>query len=199
MKAYEWKLKDILMTAVCAVLFGVVFLGATYAGGILYGILTPAGLGSLGYEPFYGIYFMAGAFGIYVMRKPGTGIVAEMLAAIIECLLGNYFGPIIILSGLVQGLGFELIFALKKYKKFDTVTMVQAAVICSCLTMVYNLVISGYNLIAVPILLLMLAVRIVSAVVIDGFVTRSLADGLARAGVLKSYAIGQGMTADLED
>lgn len=199
MMKFDWKLKDVLMIAICAMLFGVVFLGATYAGGILYGVLTPAGLGSLGYEPFYGIYFMAAAFGIYVMRKPGTGIVAELLAAILECLLGNYFGPIIILSGLVQGFGFELIFMLKKYRKFDTMTMVQGAVICSCVTMVYNLIISGYNLIAVPVLLLMLAVRIVSAVVIDGFVTRKLADGLAKAGVLKGYAISQGVAGDLED
>lgn len=199
MMKFDWKLKDVLMIAICAMLFGVVFLGATYAGGILYGVLTPAGLGSLGYEPFYGIYFMAAAFGIYVMRKPGTGIVAELLAAILECLLGNYFGPIIILSGLVQGFGFELIFMLKKYRKFDMMTMVQGAVICSCVTMVYNLIISGYNLIAVPVLLLMLAVRIVSAVVIDGFVTRKLADGLAKAGVLKGYAISQGVAGDLED
>ncbi len=197
--SWKWKLKDILMIAVCAILFGVIFLGATYAGGILYGVLTPVGMPSLGYEPFYGIYFMAGAFGIYVMRKPGTGVIAEMLAAIIECLLGNYFGPIIILSGLVQGVGFELIFALKKYKKFDTATMVEAAVICSVLTMGYNLVISGYNLIAVPVLGLMLAVRIVSAIVIDGFLTRFLADGLAKAGVLKAYAISSGLEGDLED
>lgn len=195
----NWKLKDVLMIAVCAILFGIIFLGATYAGGILYGLLTPAGMPSLGYEPFYGIYFMAAAFGIYVMRKPGTGIVAEMLAAIIECLLGNYFGPIIILSGLVQGIGFELIFALKKYKKFDTVTMVEGAVICSVITLIYNLIISGYNLIAVPVLVLMLVVRIISAIVIDGFVTKLLADGLAKAGVLKGYAISQGMSQDLED
>ena len=129
---FDWKLKDVLMIAICAVLFGVVYLGVTYAGGFLYGVLTPAGLGSLGYEPFYGIYFMAAAFGIYVMRKPGTGVVAELLAAILECLMGNFFGPIIILSGLVQGIGFELIFALKKYKKFDLATMIQGAVICSC-------------------------------------------------------------------
>ena len=63
-------------------------------------MLTPFGMASLGYEPFYGIYFMAGAFGIYVMRKPGTGLIAELLAAVLECLYGNYFGPIIILSGL---------------------------------------------------------------------------------------------------
>lgn len=65
----NWKLKDVLMVAICAVLFGVVFLGATYAGGLLYGLLAPVGMGSLGYEPFYGIYFMAGAFGIYVMAQ----------------------------------------------------------------------------------------------------------------------------------
>jgi len=196
---FDWKLKDILMIAICAVLFGVVFLGATYAGGILYGVLTPVGMASLGYEPFYGIYFMAGAFGIYVMRKPGTGLVAELLAAIIECLLGNYFGPMIIVSGLVQGFGFELIFAIKKYKKFDLPTLCEAAVICSVITMLYNIVLRGYNRIAVPVLLLMLAVRLVSTIVIDGFVTKALAEGLARAGVLKSYAIGQNSSEDLED
>ena len=194
-----WKLKDVLLIAICAVLFGVIYLGCTYAGGILYGVLTPAGMGSLGYEPFYGIYFMAGAFGVYVMRKPGSGVIAELLAAVLECLFGNYFGPIIILSGLVQGLGFEVIIALKKYKKFDKVTMVEGAVICSLVTMVYNLIIRGYNQIAVPVLLLMLAVRIVSAIIFDGFVTPVLADGLAKAGVLKGYAVAQGMAEDLED
>ena len=107
MNTKNWKLKDVLLIAISAVLFGVVYLGCTYIGGVLYGMLTPFGMASLGYEPFYGIYFMAGAFGIYVMRKPGTGLIAELLAAVLECLYGNYFGPIIILSGLVQGLGFE--------------------------------------------------------------------------------------------
>lgn len=194
-----WKLKDVLLIAISAVLFGVVYLGCTYAGGLLYGVLTPVGMGSLGYEPFYGIYFMAGAFGVYVMRKPGSGMIAELLAAVLECLFGNYFGPIIILSGLVQGLGFELMIALKKYKKFDKITMTEGAVICSVVTMAYNLIISGYNQIAVPVLLLMLAVRIVSAIIFDGFVTPILADGLAKAGVLKGYAIAQGMADELED
>ena len=125
MNTKNWKLKDVLLIAISAVLFGVVYLGCTYIGGVLYGMLTPFGMASLGYEPFYGIYFMAGAFGIYVMRKPGTGLIAELLAAVLECLYGNYFGPIIILSGLVQGLGFELIIALKRYKKFDRMTMIE--------------------------------------------------------------------------
>ena len=198
MKNNAWKLKDVLLIAICAVLFGVVYLGCTYVGGILYGILTPFGMASLGYEPFYGIYFMAGAFGVYVMRKPGAGLIAELLAAVLECLFGNYFGPIIILSGLVQG--FELIVALKGYKKFDRLTMIEGAVLCSVLTLGYNLVISGYNQIAVPVLALMLAVRIVSAIAFDGIITPLLADGLVKAGVLKGYAVARGAdAADLED
>lgn len=199
MKQNTWKLKDVLLIAICAVLFGVIYLGCTYVGGILYGILTPFGMASLGYEPFYGIYFMAGAFGVYVMRKPGAGLIAELLAAVLECLFGNYFGPIIILSGLVQGLGFELLVALKRYKKFDRLTMIQGAVLCSVLTLGYNLVISGYNQIAVPVLALMLAVRLVSAIVFDGLVTPLLADGLVKAGVLKGYAVAQDAAVDLED
>ena len=83
MNTKNWKLKDVLLIAISAVLFGVVYLGCTYIGGVLYGMLTPFGMASLGYEPFYGIYFMAGAFGIYVMRKPGTGLIAELLAAVL--------------------------------------------------------------------------------------------------------------------
>lgn len=199
MKMQSWKLKDVLLIAISAVLFGVIYLGCTYAGGLLYGLLTPVGMASLGYEPFYGIYFMAAAFGVYVMRKPGSGLIAEMLAAILECLFGNFFGPIIILSGFVQGLGFELVIALKKYRKFDRATMVQCAVLCSVVTMGYNLVISGYSRIAVPVLLLMLVVRVVSAIIFDAIVTPALADGLVKAGMLKGYAVAEGTVQKLDD
>ncbi len=187
------------MIAVCAVLFGVIFLGATYAGGMLYGVLAPVGMASLGYEPFYGIYFLGGAFALYVMRKPGTGIIAEILAAIIETLLGNFFGPIIILSGLVQGLGFELVIALKKYKKWDIVTLIEASICCSIMTLIYNLIVSGYNKIAVPVLALMLVVRIISAIVYDAFINKAVGDKLAKAGVLNGYEISRGLNDNPED
>lgn len=188
-KNNEWKLKDALMIAICAVLFGILLLGATYAGGILYGILAPAGMGSLGYEPFYGIYFMPAAFCIYIMRKPGTGMIAEILAAIIETLLGNFFGPIVILSGVVQGIGIELPIALKKYRDFGRPVMITSAVVCSVLTLIYNCFVSGYKMIALPILGVMLVVRIISAVFFCGILTPILGDRLSKAGVLRGYAI----------
>ncbi len=193
----SWKLKDILMIAVTGVLFGVIFLGATYSGGFLSGILTPLGMAQLGYEPFYGIYFMAGAFGGYVLRRPGAAIISEMLAAVIECLLGNYFGPIIILSGFVQGLGIELVLAVFGYKKYDLKTMLIASVCCSVITMGYNLVISGYSTIAPSVLMIMLIVRIISAMLITACFTKYLADRLAKAGVLRGYAVSRGI--ELQD
>ena len=188
-KNNEWKLKDALMIAICAVLFGILLLGATDAGGILYGILAPAGMGSLGYEPFYGIYFMPAAFCIYIMRKPRTGMIAEILAAIIETLLGNFFGPIVILSGVVQGIGIELPIALKKYRDFGRPVMITSAVVCSVLTLIYNCFVSGYKMIALPILGVMLVVRIISAVFFCGILTPILGDRLSKAGVLRGYAI----------
>ena len=65
----SWKLKDILMIAISAMLFGVVYLGMVYAGSYLTAILTPFGLGVLGYEPIYGIWFMAGVYTTYVINQ----------------------------------------------------------------------------------------------------------------------------------
>ena len=160
----------------------------------------PQGLGKNLYPTlsvFENIDFFGRLFG--QGRAERARRIAELLAAVLECLYGNYFGPIIILSGLVQGLGFELIIALKRYKMFDRLTMIQGAVICSVLTLIYNLFISGYSKIAVPVLAIMLVVRIISAIVFDGFITPMLADGLVKAGVLKGYAVAQGQDMDLED
>ena len=63
------KLKDILMVAICAVLFGVVYLGMTYFGSFLTTVLTPSGLGILGYEPVYGVWFMAAVFTTMVIQN----------------------------------------------------------------------------------------------------------------------------------
>lgn len=66
-------------------------------------------------------------------------------------------------------------------------------------TLFYNLVVSGYSKIALPILLLMLGVRIISAIIFDDIITPMLADGLAKAGVLKGYSIADTIKQDLED
>ena len=88
------------------------YLAMVSVGTTLKAALTPFGMGEMGYEPIYGIWFMAGVFALYVIRKPGTGVVAEMLAALLEVLMGNMFGPRVFLTGFFQGIGTEIGFAM---------------------------------------------------------------------------------------
>ena len=97
----NWKLKDILMIGIIGVLFSFVFLGAYYLGALLVAVLTPFGLGALGYEPIYGLWFMAAIVATYIIQKKGVGIVAEMIAALIEVLMGSMFGPLVFVTGFV--------------------------------------------------------------------------------------------------
>ena len=87
MNKNKLELKDYLFISLICVLFGVFYLLAVYAGGALSATLAPMGLGMLGYEPFYGIWFMAPVFTLYFIRKPGIGIITEIIAAVIEVLL----------------------------------------------------------------------------------------------------------------
>ena len=115
MNKNKLELKDYLFISLICVLFGVFYLLAVYAGGALSATLAPMGLGMLGYEPFYGIWFMAPVFTLYFIRKPGIGIITEIIAAVIEVLLGNMFGIIVVVSAFIQGLGVEMAFMTKKY------------------------------------------------------------------------------------
>lgn len=185
------KLKDILMVAINAVLFGVVYLGAVYGGAALTGVLTPMGIGILGYEFFYGIWFMAAIFTTYVIRKPGVGVIAEMLAALLEVLMGNFFGPIVFISGFLQGIGSEIGFALFKYKKYTIQSTFLAATGCTVLSFIWTGIRSQYWTLNPMIVISIFVIRLASALLFGGLGCKLLGDGLAKAGVLKGYAIGQ--------
>lgn len=187
----KMKLKDILMIAITAVLFGVVYLGATYAGTALTSLLTPMGLGVFGYEPFYGIWFMAAVFATYVIQKPGVGIIAEMLAALLEVLMGNYFGPIVFISGFIQGVGSEIGFAVFKYKKYSLKSTLLSATGCTVLSFIWTGIRSQYWTFEPKIVFGIFVIRLASAIIICGVGCKLLGDGLAKAGVLKGYALGQ--------
>lgn len=190
-RTYEWKLKDILMVGIAGVLFAVVYLGMVYLGTALTTALTPFGLGILGYEPIYGVWFMAATFTTYVIRKPGVGIIAEMLAALLEVLMGNMFGPIIFISGFIQGLGSELGFAAFGYRRFNMGTMALASVGCTVLSFLWTGLRSRYWTLAPWLVLTIFAVRLVSSLLFCGVGCKLLADGLAKSGILRGYALGQ--------
>ena len=191
MKKYEWKLQDVILVAMLCVVFGVVYLGAVYLASFLSTALTPVGLAPLGNEIVFGVWFMAATLAAYIVQKPGVAIIAEIIAAVIEVLMGNWFGPMVIVSGLIQGAGAEIVFALWRYKRFDRLTMYLAAVGCCITSFLWSFVRSGYGLYSVKLLIVFFLIRLVSSLLFSGVLCKIVGDGLAKTKLLKGYALGR--------
>ncbi|MBW4093991.1 MAG: ECF transporter S component [Acidobacteria bacterium] len=112
----SWRVVDIVVASVVAVAVGVIFWAwsAGYAGIAILAETFPPIAGLYG-----GGWLIAGVLGGLIIRKPGAALYCELLAAVVEALLGSSFGFTVLLSGLAQGLGAELAFALFRYRRFS--------------------------------------------------------------------------------
>lgn len=190
MKASKWELKDVIMMAILGVVFAAVYLAVFQGGLALSTALTPLGLSAFGFEIIYGVWFMAATLAAYIIRKPGVALITELLAAAVELLMGNSGGLTVVLTGLIQGAGAELAFAIFRYKKWNLLSMSLAGILSALFIFCYELYYLNYIALAPALLAAQLAVRFVSAVVFSGVVCKLAGDGLAKTGVVKSYAIG---------
>lgn len=190
-KTNSWKLKEIILVAMICIVFGVVYLGAVYLASFIATALTPFGLSPLGNEIVFGIWFMAATLAGYILQKPGVAVVAEVIAAVLEVLMGNWFGPMVIVAGIIQGAGAEAVFAAYKYQKFDGKVMYLAAT-GSCITsFLWSFVRSGYGKFSVMFLVLLFCIRLVSSLLFSGLICKLIGDGLAKTGLLKGYELGR--------
>ena len=185
MNKKKLELKDYLLISFICVLFGVFYLLAVYAGGALSAVLAPMGLGILGYEPFYGIWFMAPVFTLYLIRKPGVGIITEIIAAVIEVLLGTMFGSLGVVSAFIQGLGVEIAFMTKKYSDITYGTTMLGAVITTIFTLLWTGFRSNYLALDWKLVVAIFVIRLVSALFFTGFVSKLVCDQMVKSGVVK--------------
>lgn len=190
MKTKQWELKDIIMMAILGVVFAAVYLAVFQGGLVLSTALTPTGLSAFGFEIIYGVWFMASTLAAYIIRKPGVALITEVLASVVELLMGNSGGLTVVLTGLIQGAGAELAFALFRYKKWNLASMSLAGIFSASFIFCYELYYLNYIALAPSLLIAQLAVRFVSAIVFSGVICKLAGDGLAKTGVVKSYAVG---------
>jgi energy-coupling factor transport system substrate-specific component len=110
----RWRVVDIVVASVLGVALGVVF----FVWGFAYtGLEGPAKALLPGAQSFTeSIWLVGGVLGGLVIRKPGAAIYVELLAATVEALMGGHWGLLTLVSGFVQGLGAEIVFALVLYR-----------------------------------------------------------------------------------
>ena len=177
-----WRVVDIVVVSVLGVALGVIFW--LWSAG--YGLVSAL---TVAFPPIAALYgggwLIAGVLGALVIRKPGAALCCELIAASVEGLLGTHFGFTVLLSGLVQGLGAELGFALFRYRSFK----LPAALLAGCLaglalglndSIVWNIA-WAFEWKLVYVILAM-----ISGAVIAGLVSWLAVRGLARTGALSS-------------
>ena len=187
----RWRVVDIAVASVVGVASAVIYWLAGLAYSPLASVLNPIlpGLDGL----MNGLWLFAAPLASLIVRKPGAGIYAEVVAAVLEGLFGNIWGTLgTFLIGLAQGVFAELAFFIFAYRKWTLpVTLLSgflAGVACwgySFLTDLQAITITGsYGLVG-------LGATLVSGVLVSGLLVWYLYVGIAKTGALDQFASGR--------
>ena len=181
-----WRLNDLILVAVLGAVFGFLYYALVQAWLGLSIAMGPAG--DLAQNVLWGGWMVIAPLAVYITRKPGAGIVAEVLASIIEVVvLGSPVGPKLFVTALVQGIGAEAIFAVTRYRRWGWGTFALSGLVGGAAIFVYEAFVLDWW--TQSILLWRAVVHLVSCVVLCGLLARVIGDQLVRTGVLDNFAI----------
>ena len=185
---WRWRVVDIVVASVIGVASGLVFVAWNVAS-------TPAtdplkallpGLQALG----GGFWLFAGVLTALVVRRPGAALYGELVAATVSSLIGNQWGPLTLVSGAVQGLGAELVFAIFLYTNWRLGVAILAGVGAGLGMAVTDLTLwyPGSDTLFVTVYTIS---AMVGGALIAGLLSWLAMRGLARTGALSRFAAGR--------
>jgi energy-coupling factor transport system substrate-specific component len=178
-----WRTRDIVVTAIIGVTFGVVFWVWNLAWGgfdAVFAIAPPLK------DLLYAVWLIPAVLAPYIVRKPGAAIFAELIAASISAIIGSQWGPDALLSGFLQGLGAELVFALTRYRIWTFPVLAAAAVGSAAFAWIHDWVLY-YADVSIEVQLVRGLMMAISAVVIVAGGTVVLTRALRQTGVLQGF------------
>lgn len=180
---------DLVTAAMIGVAFGVVF----WAWGLIHNAPAEA-MGAL-FAPLAGLWYspwlIAGVVGALLIRRPGAALITEVVAATVSALIGSQWGWLVLASGLLQGLGVEIAFALFAWKRFGPGVAMLAGLLAAVLEVVcleWYLYYAAWNW---EFKLAYLALFGLSGAVVAGLGGLALVKALARTGAANAMPPGQ--------
>ncbi|MBM7051513.1 MULTISPECIES: ECF transporter S component [unclassified Rothia (in: high G+C Gram-positive bacteria)] len=185
----SWRVNDIVVASVlgvaCALIFWV-WNNAIYPAANTATAAAPQFMPLIG-----GGWLIAGVLGGLVIRKPGAALYTELLAAIISAFIGSAgFGITVIYSGLVQGLGAELVFAVLLYKRWGLTPALLSGAVAGLFMGVYEVIVWNPEY-SFDNKIIYVICAIISGTIIAGLGAWVLTRALLKTGVLSSLASGR--------
>jgi energy-coupling factor transport system substrate-specific component len=182
-----WRTVDVVVAAVVAVAFGVVF----WAWNALWATTAPAftALPAAQYL-ISGVWLIPAVLGGFIIRKPGAALFCELLAAIVSALIGSQWGLDTVVSGIVQGAGAEIVFLLFRYRTWTLPVAALAGAASAAAAWVHDMIVY-YPDLGVGGWAVFVPFYLVSAAVIAGIGSYYLTRSLAQTGVLAQFPSGR--------
>lgn len=189
---WRWRVVDIVVASVIAVACAVIFLLWNVGYEVPSTLLKPLLPGVQGL--LAGPWLIAGVLGGLIIRKPGAAMYASVVAAVISALVGNQWGPLTIVSGLVQGFGAEVIFLIFLYGvwRMPVAILAGAGAGIACGINDRILWYPGADVLFTTVYI---TSTTISGAVIAGLGGWLIAKGLAATGALGRFASGRAATA----
>ena len=182
------QLKEIIAVVVVAVVFGFIFWVMDQAWAGLIVLMGP--LGDIAENVLIGVWFLAAPVALFIVRRPGVGVLAELIASVVEVVfLGNPAGPMIFVVGLIQGAGSEAAFALTRYRRYGLPVFVCSGLGAAILGFIFSTVRSGWW--GQSLFWIRLALQLLSGAILGGVIAWLLCWALLRSGVLRNLPAGR--------
>ncbi|WP_147916106.1 ECF transporter S component [Ruania zhangjianzhongii] len=186
-------LHDLVLLAVLAVVFGFLYWALVQVWGWLQVVMGP--FGDLAQNVLVGGWMVVAPLALYIVRKPGVGILVEIIASIVEVVfLASPVGPMLILVGFIQGAGAEVAFAVTRYRRYGWAVFVASGATAALANLVLGMVRMGWA--GQELFELRVVFQLASGVLLCGLLAKVIGDALLRTGVLDNYAIGRAARAN---
>jgi len=183
---YAWRTRDIIMVATVGVIFGYLF---TFWN-MLWDALKPL---FLFFPParhiIYGFWLIPAVLATYIVRKPGAGLFAEFIAAFVSLPVAKW-GLDVLISGLVQGIGSEIIFGITLWKNYKIPVLMLAGAASAFAAWIHDWIM-WYGGTEPRLLGAMLVFIIISGVFLTGLGSKYIGDSLNATGVLSGFPIAK--------
>ena len=186
----RWRVIDIVTAAVLGVACGLIFAVWNQVGNAALEALKAITPGLDGLAT--GVWLLGGTLGGYVIRKPGAALFVELMAASVSMALGSQWAVETIYSGLAQGIGAEVVFALVAYRRFNAAIVGVAGAVSFAFEWVLELFLYGHIEKGLLYNVIYLVCGAVSGVVLAGILAWALTNALAKTGALDRFASGRG-------
>lgn len=193
MSAQTWTMRETLIVVFLGAVFGVLYLGWVQVWLVAQAIFGPVTM-----DVVMGFWFIVSIIAASIIRKPGVALVAEVLAAAVQILLGSPAGLLLLLTGLVQGAGAEAVFAATGWRNYRLLVLMAAGAGAAVFSFAYTWVRFDYGALEPAILVVMFTLRLASGALLGGLLGHLIVQALYKTGTLAGLGIDRDRRASLD-